>query len=112
MLEETNPYAALDRSGARIRDAVLGAAKAKGLPVQVPQFGSMFSIFFNSSPVTDLSSAMASDAKLYARFFHAALKRGVYLAPSAYEAAFLSTAHDAATVDRACEIFSAGLAEL
>jgi len=112
LLDETNPYAALHRSGAQIRTAVLAAAAAKGLPVQVPQFGSMFSIFFNPSPVTDLASATSSDSKLYGRFFHACLARGVYLAPSAYEAAFLSTAHDAAVVDRACEILSAALAEL
>jgi glutamate-1-semialdehyde 2,1-aminomutase len=112
MLDETRPYSGLNRAGGRIRDAVLAAAQAKGLPVQVPQFGSMFSIFFNPAPVTDLATATASDAKLYARFFHACLRRGVYLAPSAYEAAFLSTAHSPAIVDRACEILSASLAEL
>jgi len=112
LLDETNPYAALHRSGGKIRDAVLAAAAAKGLPVQVPQFGSMFSIFFNPAPVTDLATATASDSKTYSRFFHACLSRGVYLAPSAYEAAFLSTAHDAAVVDRASEILSAAIAEL
>jgi len=112
MLDETRPYGALNRAGGRIRDAVLGAAEAKDLPVQVPQFGAMFSIFFNAAPVTDLATATASDAALYGRFFHACLRRGVYLAPSAYEAAFLSTAHAPEIVDRACEILSASLAEL
>jgi len=112
MLDESRPYGALNRAGGRIRDAVLGAAEAKGLPVQVPQFGAMFSIFFNAAPVTDLATATASDAALYGRFFHACLRRGVYLAPSAYEAAFLSTAHSPEIVDRACEILSASLAEL
>jgi glutamate-1-semialdehyde 2,1-aminomutase len=112
LLDETNPYAALQQAGERIRQAVLAAAGAKGLPVQVPQFGSMFSIFFNPLPVTDLATATASDSKIYGRFFHACLGRGVYLAPSAYEAAFLSTAHEPAVIDRACEILSASIAEL
>lgn len=112
LLEETDPYAALDVRGRRIRDALGDAARRKGLPAQVHQQGSMFSIFFNPAPVRDLATAMASDGKLYGRFFHAALRGGVYLAPSAYEAAFLSTAHDDATVARACEVLAQALAGL
>ena len=51
LLEEQDPYARLDALGRRLRDAVLAAAAAKGIPVQVPQKGSMFSVFFNASPV-------------------------------------------------------------
>ncbi len=112
LLEELNPYARLDQLGARIRDAVRAAAAAKGLPVQVPQVGSMFSVFFSGKPVRDLDSAMASDAKLYGRFFHSCLDRGVYLAPSAYETAFLSTAHEGPAIDRACEVFTQAIAGL
>jgi glutamate-1-semialdehyde 2,1-aminomutase len=112
LLEETRPYPALDARGRRIRDAVLAAARAKGLPVQVPQFGAMFSIFFNREPIRDLASAMASDGQTYARFFRSALAGGVFLAPSAYEAAFLSTAHDDSVVDRACEVLSKAITTL
>ena len=106
MLEELNPYARLDTLGRQLRDAVLAAAKAKGLPVQVPQCGSMFSIFFTPTPVRDLPTAMQGDAKVFTRFFHGCLDRGVYLAPSAYEAGFLSTAHEGKAIDRACEVFA------
>jgi len=109
LLEETDPYARLERMGSQVRDAVLSAARTRGIPIQVPQAGSMFSVFFNQNPVTDYDSAIASDAAAYRRFFHACLDRGVYLAPSAFEAAFLSTAHEGSAIDRACEVLSAAI---
>ena len=112
MLEELDPYARLDGLGRQVRDAVLAAARRRGIPVQAPQVGSMFSVFFNPNPVRDYASALASDAKLYGRFFHACLARGVYLAPSPYETAFLSTAHAGAAIERACDALTAAIMEL
>ncbi len=112
LLTELNPYGRLDALGRQLREAVLAAAQAKGMPVQVPQRGSMFSIFFTDTPVRDYTTALQGDAKLFARFFHACLERGVYFAPSAYEAGFLSTAHAGHTIDRACEIITQSLREL
>lgn len=112
LLDETNPYARLDALGGQLRDTVLAACRRKGLPVQVPQCGSMFSIFFTDTPVRDYATALRGDAKLFSRLFHACLARGVYLAPSAYEAGFLSTAHDGVAIARACEILSDAIAEL
>jgi glutamate-1-semialdehyde 2,1-aminomutase len=112
LLDELNPYAQLDRLGRQLRDAVLAACRAKGLAVQVPQCGSMFSIFFTATPVRDYATALTGDAKRFARFFHACLDRGVYLAPSAYEAGFLSTAHDGVAISRACEILTDAIAGL
>jgi glutamate-1-semialdehyde 2,1-aminomutase len=112
LLEEQNPYARLDALGRQLRDAVLSAGRTKGLPVQVPQCGSMFSIFFTDAPVRDYATALRGDAQLFGRFFHACLERGVYLAPSAYEAGFLSTAHDGVAITRACEILSDAIAGL
>jgi len=109
MLEALNPYARLDALGRQLRDAVLAAAKAKGIPVQVPQCGSMFSIYFTPTPVRDYDTALKGDAKLFGRFFHACLAQGVYLAPSAYEAGFLSTAHEGPAIDRACEVMANAL---
>jgi glutamate-1-semialdehyde 2,1-aminomutase len=106
LLEDTNPYARLDELGRQLRDAVLAACRAKGVPVQVPQCGSMFSIFFTPVPVRDYATALQGDAKLFGRFFHACLDRGVYLAPSAYEAGFLSTAHEGSAITKACEVMS------
>jgi glutamate-1-semialdehyde 2,1-aminomutase len=112
LLEELNPYAQLDRLGQRLRDAVLEAARNKGLAVQVPQCGSMFSIFFTDTPVRDYATALKSDAKLFSRFFHLCLEKGVYLAPSAYEAGFLSTAHDGPAIERACDVLTESLRSL
>jgi glutamate-1-semialdehyde 2,1-aminomutase len=112
LLEEENPYARLDGLGRQLRDTVLAACRAKGIPVQVPQCGSMFSIFFTATPVRDYATALGGDAKLFGRFFHSCLERGVYLAPSAYEAGFLSTAHDGVAITRACEIMTDAIAGL
>ena len=112
LLQDENPYVRLDELGRQIRDAVLAAAREKGLAVQVPQCGSMFSIFFTDTPVRDYATALTGDAKLFGRFFQACLERGVYLAPSAYEAAFLSTAHAGNAINRACEVMSAAIKAL
>ena len=72
----------------------------------------MFSFFFNDKPVTDYTSALASDSTQYKKFFHACLDHGVYLAPSAYEAGFLSTAHEGSAIDKACEVISSAIAKL
>src|SRR4051812_32356835 len=88
------PYARLESLGRQLREAVLAACRAKGIAVQVPQCGSMFSIFFTDVPVRDYATALKGDAKVFGRFFQQCLDRGVYLAPSAYEAGFLSTAHE------------------
>jgi glutamate-1-semialdehyde 2,1-aminomutase len=112
LLEEMDPYLRLDVLGRQLRDAVLAAARKKGIPLQVPQCGSMFSIFFSDKPVRDCDSALAGDAKLYARFFHHSLAHGVYLAPSAYEAGFISTAHEGSAIERACDVLTKAIKEL
>ena len=111
-MEETNPYPKLDALGRQVRGALLGAALRKGLPLQAPQTGSMFAAFFTKVAVRDYVTALTGDAKLFARFFHACLERGVYLPPSAYETAFLSTAHEGAAVERACEVLAAAMQSL
>ena len=111
-LRENDPYARLDALGRQIRDCVRAAAAAKGWAVQVPQHGSMLSVFFIPEPVRDYATAIRADAKLFQRLFHACLARGVYLPPSAYETWFLSTAHAGAAIDRACEALTAAIGEL
>jgi glutamate-1-semialdehyde 2,1-aminomutase len=112
LLDELNPYARLDALGRKVQAALLGAAARKGLPLQVPQVGSMFAVFFTTGRVRDYTTALRSDARLFTRFFHACLEGGVYLPPSAYETAFLSTAHEGEAVARACEVMTAALASL
>lgn len=112
LLDELKPYPRLDALGRQLTTAALAAAKAKGIPLQAPQCGSMFSLFFTEQRVRDLPSAMSSDSKLFARFFHACLDGGIYLPPSAYEAWFLSSAHEGAAIDRACEVVAAAINRL
>ena len=112
LIEELNPYARLDALGRQVCVAASAAAKTKGLPLQTPQCGSMFSLFFTPTPVRDMSTALTSDAKLFGRFFHACLDGGVYLPPSAYETWFLSTAHEGAAIDRACEVIAKAITSL
>jgi glutamate-1-semialdehyde 2,1-aminomutase len=112
MLEELNPYAKLDALGRQVCTAALAAAKTKGLPLQAPQAGSMFSLFFTPTVVRDMPTALTSDAKLFGKFFHACLADGVYLPPSAYESWFLSTAHEGPAIARACEVITKAIKSL
>jgi glutamate-1-semialdehyde 2,1-aminomutase len=112
LLEETDPYDRLDQLGRQICDAAVAAANAKGLPLQAPRCGSMLSLFFTATPVCNYATALASDAKLFGRFFHKCLDAGVYLPPSAYEAWFLSTAHDGPAVERACDVIANAIKSL
>jgi glutamate-1-semialdehyde 2,1-aminomutase len=112
LIDELDPYAKLDALGRQLCAAALSAAGGKGIALQAPQVGSMFSLFFTSTPVRDYETALTSDAKLFARFFRACLDNGVYLPPSAYESWFLSTAHEGAAIDRACEVITTSIKSL
>jgi glutamate-1-semialdehyde 2,1-aminomutase len=112
MLEELDPYAKLNALGRQVCDAALDAARAKGLALQAPQAGSMFSLYFTPEAVRDYESALKADAKLFGRFFHGCLANGVYLPPSAFEACFLSTAHEGSAIERACETISTVIRDL
>ncbi len=111
-LKTDNPYAALEAMGALIRDALLEAADHKGLPLQVPQVGSMFALFFNQSPVRNYSDALCSATEPFKQLFHYALNRGVYLPPSAYETCFICTAHQGRDIEHAAEVLAAGIKAL
>ncbi len=108
-LQQERPYARLDALGARLRDALLAAAREKGLPLQVPQTGSMFALFFAESPVENYTQALASESRHFKKLFHGALERGVYLPPSPFETCFLSTAHTDSELDHAIDSLTAAL---
>jgi glutamate-1-semialdehyde 2,1-aminomutase len=82
-----------------------------GLPVSVPVVGPLLGLFFNAAPPTDFASSKASDAAVYARFFHAMLDRGVALPPSPFEALFPSLAHDKHELERTVDLAAAAAAE-
>ena len=79
-------------------DGLEAAARNAGVNVTTNRVGGMFGLFFSDELVRTVPQAMASDATAFKRFFHAMLGRGVYLAPSAYEAGFVSAAHDASII--------------
>lgn len=106
LLEQANPYEQLARLGRRIKSALDEAARAKGIALQTPQVGSMFALFFAAEPVVDFATATAGDASIFKSIFHYCLEHGVYLPPSAFETCFISTAHEGAAIDRACDILT------
>ncbi|MFD0685776.1 glutamate-1-semialdehyde 2,1-aminomutase [Actinomadura fibrosa] len=93
-------YAAIDEAAAVVSKAASDALSAEGVPHRLQNAGNLFSIFFTDQPVGDFAAAQQQDSRAYAAFFHAALDRGVYLPPSAYEVWFLSAAHDETALNR------------
>ncbi|MBS1966638.1 MAG: glutamate-1-semialdehyde 2,1-aminomutase [Chloroflexi bacterium SZAS-1] len=94
----------LSQVAAQLRDGFAAAAEAANVPLQAASVGSMWGFFFAAAPIRDYASAKQhADTARYARFFHAMLERGVYLAPSQFEAAFVSLAHDDAEVEYTLE---------
>jgi len=105
-------YLHLEEVDARLESG-LGQVFAKaGVAAQVQRVGSMISVYFAANPVADFVEAKASDTAFFGKLFHALLKRGVYLPPSALEAWFLNVSHTAEDVDRTVEAFDAALAEV
>jgi glutamate-1-semialdehyde 2,1-aminomutase len=86
-------YERLEAQSAKVAEGLAAAAAEAKVAVQVNRVGSMLTVFFSVKPVFDAASARACDTKRFGVFFHALLENGVYLPPSQFEAAFLSTAH-------------------
>ncbi len=111
VLEHTDPYSQLAQRAARLTAGLQEAAARAGVPVVINRVGSMLTVFFTDSPVTDFAGALRADTRQYGTFFRTCLQRGVMLAPSQFEAAFVSVAHSEAdieeTISRAAEAFAA-----
>jgi glutamate-1-semialdehyde 2,1-aminomutase len=89
----------LDAATAMLCEGLEQAAAAAGVAVTTNRVGAMFGLFFTTQKVETYAQATACDTAAFNRFFHAMLERGVFLAPSAYEAGFLSSAHDQGVLD-------------
>jgi glutamate-1-semialdehyde 2,1-aminomutase len=98
-LAQPPAYRKLEELGAQLEDGLVAAARSAGIPVQFNRCGSMFCGYFTSAPVHSLADAMRSDRERFKRYFHGMLQAGVYLAPSQFEAGFLSTAHTPADIE-------------
>lgn len=99
-LQRTDAYKKLEQSGAALEAGLKCAAKSAGIPVQFNRIGSMFCAYFTSEPVHNLSDAMKSNRERFAKYFHGMLDSGVYLAPSQFEAGFISAAHTPEDIDK------------
>ncbi|RMF57374.1 MAG: aminotransferase class III-fold pyridoxal phosphate-dependent enzyme, partial [Calditrichaeota bacterium] len=109
ILKKPETYGRLDTLAQLLADGFKNAAENAGVPVFQTRVGSMLGLFFTQASVSDFDSAKTADVERYARFFHEMLEKGVYFAPSQFEAAFLSLAHDETlvqeTISAATEVF-------
>ncbi|MBW7883733.1 MAG: glutamate-1-semialdehyde 2,1-aminomutase [Caldilineaceae bacterium] len=99
MLRAQEVWTRLDILGDRLMAGLAAAAEAAHIPIVQARVGTMFGMFFTEGPVVDWPSAKRADTQRFARYFQAMLERGVYVAPSQFEAGFLSTAHSEAEID-------------
>jgi glutamate-1-semialdehyde 2,1-aminomutase len=100
--EDEGLYRRLDEGGRRLEEGLRDAAERAGVAVTVNRIGSMLTMFFHPGPqIVDFEGACGSDTARYGRYFRAMLSRGVMLAPSQYEAAFVSAAHSEEHLERA-----------
>ena len=104
LLREHGLYDELERKASIQEEGIAHAAKSAGVDIQCNRVGSMMTTFFASEPVYDYTTAKKSDTNHYARFFNEMLENGVYLAPSQFEAAFVSTAHTDDDIELTIEI--------
>jgi glutamate-1-semialdehyde 2,1-aminomutase len=109
-LRDRDVYKRLEALGADLERGLRSAAEQARVPLTVNRVGSMLTGFFCEGPVTDYASAKRADTKRYARYFHAMLERGVFLAPSQFEAAFVSLAHTEADLAQAARAAAQALA--
>ena len=111
-LQEPGLWQKLEARGAQLSDGLAAAAQATGVPVSLNRVGAMFGLFFTSELVTNWATAKRADTGRFATFFQAMLERGVYLAPSQFEAGFLSTAHGPAEIEATVAAAEQALASL
>ena len=103
-LESGGAYCQLEELGEQLEAGMRDAAKSTGVPVQFNCCGSMFCSYFTSEPVHNLADAMKSDRERFKRYFHGMLNEGIYLAPSQFEAGFISTAHTTMDIDKTVRV--------
>lgn len=98
IMSEPDFYPLLEAKTAALCEGISEAAEEAGVSIQSHRLGSMFGMFFNDHPVMDYISAATSDQEAFRIWFHTMLEQGVYLAPSQFEAGFMSAAHSDADI--------------
>ena len=99
-LNARKAYVRLEKLGAQLEAGMKDAAKSAGVPVRFNRCGSMFCGYFTDKPVHNVADAMHSDRERFKKFFQGMLDAGIYLAPSQFEAGFISTAHSEADIEK------------
>jgi len=112
LLEHPGTYERLEALSARLAGGLSAAARTASVAATLNREGSMLTAFFTDAPVTSYAAAKKADTHRYAKFFRGMLARGVYLAPSQFEAAFVSLAHTNDDIDRTIDAAAAVLREL
>jgi glutamate-1-semialdehyde 2,1-aminomutase len=111
-LNQDRLYEKLDKTAGMLFEAIRSTANAAGVPVTINRVGSMGSVFFTRNPVTDFESAKASDVGLFRRFYQSMLSKGIYLAPSAFEAWFIGTCHSEQVIQETIDAVTSTLNSL
>lgn len=111
-LQQPGVYSALERLSARLADGLAEAARRHNVPVTFNRVGSMLGMFFTDQAVVDFEGAKKCDLERFARYYRYMLDAGIYLAPSQFEACFVSLAHDEAAIDKTIEAAERSLAAL
>jgi glutamate-1-semialdehyde 2,1-aminomutase len=110
--DDATLYERLEVLAKLLADGLTALCEKHGIPCTATYAGSMFGLFFTAGPVRNLADAQRSDTARYAAYFHGMLERGIYLAPSQFEAGFVSTAHTVREIERTLAAADAALGEL
>jgi glutamate-1-semialdehyde 2,1-aminomutase len=111
-LERINGWKLLEQLGAQFEELARDAVNSAKTETTFHRFGSMFCLFFAPGPIIDLGGAQRSDLKMFGRFFHGCVKRGVYFAPSQFETGFISVGHTLKDIERTADVVRVTLASL
>ena len=111
-LDRINGWKLLEELGAQYEKLARDAINNSNINITFHRLGSMFCVFFAAGPIVDLASAQRSDLKMFAKFFHGCLKRGVYFAPSQFETGFISTTHTPQDIACTAAVMREALADL
>jgi glutamate-1-semialdehyde 2,1-aminomutase len=111
-LDDAEIYRKLEQATAQLLAGLDSAARDAGVPLTTTQVGSMFGLFFSRDPIQGFADVMRCDVAAFKQFFHAMLDRGIYLAPSAFEAGFVSAAHGPAELEKTFAAARASFAQL
>jgi len=111
ILKEQNPYSELGEKTSLLSSEFRLAAEKAGVPIHTQSIGGMFGFFFSETPVCNYQDALNCDLERFTRFFQKMIKQGIYIAPSAFESLFVSTAHSEEDLERTIKAFRKAIQE-